>query len=540
MKKILNKSNSIYSIVLFFILSSCAQQIPPDGGNKDEQAPKVIGEKPASGARNFGANNITINFDEYIQIKEARNIIISPKPKKKPIIQANGKKVLIDFIPNSLDSNTTYSISFTNAIADIHEGKLLNTHNYVLSTGNNLDSNSIQGKVIDALSQKNLIDVTIGLTDNTQYKDSSIYSKYISYITKSDSNGNFSLNNLPNKEFEIFAFIDINNNNEIDKEEKIGFLNENIKFLITSSSIVLKVFKPLEYEPDHLIDTIKQNERKYQFVIYQKEKANISILDRKISYTTQDIKGNNGYDTVNLYLSNYQDTSNQIFIYTLNNKTDTLKIHGKIKGKSKRIEENKISIIPQSKPNDSIIIRSTNPIQNIDYQLFTIKKDTLQIDSITWIKIDPFNYYLRYKFEPKYSYQIIVPDSSITSIYNQYNTRIAQIITPLKQESFGGLKIELPSKIPVNLLLEVLDQTETKNVIYSELINSKSYIIENITPGKYKIRLVKDINNNKKWDTGDYGKQMQPEKIKYIEQEINIKAYWDIEIILTENDLLIN
>jgi len=48
-------------------------------------------------------------------------------------------------------------------------------------------------------------------------------------------------------------------------------------------------------------------------------------------------------------------------------------------------------------------------------------------------------------------------------------------------------------------------------------------------PGEYQVRILYDINQNGKWDTGDYWKKLQPEFVIAIEQKITIRANWENE-----------
>ena len=48
-------------------------------------------------------------------------------------------------------------------------------------------------------------------------------------------------------------------------------------------------------------------------------------------------------------------------------------------------------------------------------------------------------------------------------------------------------------------------------------------------PGKYFLRLFYDVNGNGRWDTGDYQNGLQPERVVYCPQQINVRANWDTE-----------
>jgi len=48
-------------------------------------------------------------------------------------------------------------------------------------------------------------------------------------------------------------------------------------------------------------------------------------------------------------------------------------------------------------------------------------------------------------------------------------------------------------------------------------------------PGFYKIKAIFDERTNRRWDTGDYLKNLQPERVTYFPAEIQIRANWDVE-----------
>ena len=47
-------------------------------------------------------------------------------------------------------------------------------------------------------------------------------------------------------------------------------------------------------------------------------------------------------------------------------------------------------------------------------------------------------------------------------------------------------------------------------------------------PGTYKLRVIKDANRNKRWDSGNFAKKILPEEIYYLPDDIIVKANWDI------------
>jgi len=51
-----------------------------------------------------------------------------------------------------------------------------------------------------------------------------------------------------------------------------------------------------------------------------------------------------------------------------------------------------------------------------------------------------------------------------------------------------------------------------------------------IKPASYRVKLIDDVNGNGKWDTGDDLKGLQPEKVRYYNDPVPVRANWDVEV----------
>jgi hypothetical protein len=51
-----------------------------------------------------------------------------------------------------------------------------------------------------------------------------------------------------------------------------------------------------------------------------------------------------------------------------------------------------------------------------------------------------------------------------------------------------------------------------------------------MVPGNYTLKAVHDTNNNGKWDTGNYLKKVQPEKVDFYDKPVSVRANWDYDI----------
>ena len=50
-----------------------------------------------------------------------------------------------------------------------------------------------------------------------------------------------------------------------------------------------------------------------------------------------------------------------------------------------------------------------------------------------------------------------------------------------------------------------------------------------LKPDKYYVRLVVDLNDNGKWDTGNYADKRQPEEVFYSPVKYNVMQNWQVE-----------
>ena len=73
--------------------------------------------------------------------------------------------------------------------------------------------------------------------------------------------------------------------------------------------------------------------------------------------------------------------------------------------------------------------------------------------------------------------------------------------------------------------------TNDKGEVLSERIvtNEKTIVFDYLDPAKYSLRVILDDNKNGKWDTGNYLKQLKPERIIYYPEVIEVRANWELK-----------
>ena len=133
--------NIAFLLATLLLLTNCAKRGFITGGEKDTLAPKIVNSNPDNFSTNFKGNEIKINFDELIKVKDInKQLIISPPMKKQPIIvpQGSASKYISIKILDTLAPNTTYSFNFGQSITDNNEGNPYSQFKYVAATSDDL------------------------------------------------------------------------------------------------------------------------------------------------------------------------------------------------------------------------------------------------------------------------------------------------------------------------------------------------------------------------------------------------------------------
>ena len=138
----------LFSVIF---MKSCANTTtPPSGGVKDTIPPVLLYVEPQNLATNVSRDKgyVKMTFDEYVVVKTASDIFLSPPMEKKPVHKIRGKSIIVSF-DGKLDSNRTYVLDMGQSVADNNEGNIYPGFVIAFSTGNTVDSMYLTGTVSD-------------------------------------------------------------------------------------------------------------------------------------------------------------------------------------------------------------------------------------------------------------------------------------------------------------------------------------------------------------------------------------------------------
>jgi hypothetical protein len=230
-------------------LGSCAAISSPQGGPRDRQPPRLVATSPDSAARNVKQQFIRLKFSEPIQLKDlSKNLLITPQlpPDNSYSVLADRDYITLTF-KKPLEANTTYSFNFRNAIVDANESLPAKYQALSFSTGATLDSGRVRGSVTDYLTARPVADALVGLyrtTDTVGVRRGQPY-----YLARTDAKGQFQLNFIRVAPYNVYAWVDKNNNNRFDDGEKIAYLPAPVPVSDTTGPRALLLVRPDRLPP---------------------------------------------------------------------------------------------------------------------------------------------------------------------------------------------------------------------------------------------------------------------------------------------------
>ena len=540
----------LFPLLIFVIIlcNNCAQIGPLTGGAKDATPPKLLSVLPKDTSTYVPISNATFifQFDEMVDVKAVSSaMIINPFMDNKPEVRASGKKMIVSF-DDDLQPNTTYQIQFGKSVGDIHENNKYKNLTYIFSTGPTIDTNTISGKAKWALTSNSVKDVSIMLFTNLT--DTAATRTKPSYVVKTDSAGTFSLSAIKPGTYQVVAITDKNNNNAYDGGEALGFTNspitisgnDTINFIMSvpksGRNFIKKKIQPFwGYNKFILSDTMPD-----AYILYMDK----SLDGDKISYETKN-------DTLEVYYKDIFDTELKLLVKKDQTVFDTITLDVPSKQKvDSTISKNtkKVSVNPNKRmygtTNDDVFLNFSLPIKNVDLEKCSLKHDSILEKLLITTENKNENNNLVTTYLPLYkkrllnklveakTYTLMFLPNSLTNYWGKMNTdTIKTTFKTYANEDIGTLKIKLtlPDSIH-NYVLQLLSASGNVLQEYSSGLKKENIVTYyNLTAADYSLRLIDDVDANKKFTPASLATHKQPETIYLYSKVIKVPAGWDVE-----------
>jgi hypothetical protein len=547
--------------------SGCANTTtPPSGGDKDTIPPVLVNTYPLPGAVNVPTHKtqVKFTFNEYVVVKDANAIFLSPPLEKKPKYKISGKSLIVYF-ESDLDSNRTYTLDITGAIADNNEGNMYEGYTLVFSTGTQIDSMCMTGIIQDCNTLMPIKGATVLLYKDPA--DSAIFLHRPDAAAKTDDWGFFSLRNIQDTVYRVYALRDANNNNIYEPDqESVGFLDEPYRprTVYNDSIYELKKFNMkdtalcLARKTDVELNVFREKPTK-QFIV-KKERvglrtAFLTFMAPGAKINSMKIRGlpaeklisqfNPEKDSLELWVNDQRKMPDTLQLQINYDKTDTLgklvptdelvklvldkKLKAELQKSSQRDIKHQDTIAvfkTEADPTtieqygfrvefqypliqdawDSLVFRSVNPRQQEKRERYTVKQDPNNLRLYT---IMP-----REKLQTGFDYYLKLPYRKFRDVNGHYNDSTEMKVTLPTDEKLSTISLEL-TKVKRRYIVDLLGEKRDK-VIRSFMVDAdQTLVFPYVKAGKYCIRITEDTNKNGLVDTGSILEHRQPEKVKF-------------------------
>ena len=547
---------------------SCANTTtPPSGGPKDTIPPLITKIYPLEGQTNVPRQKtkLILTFDEYVTVKDPKSLFLSPPLEKAPKFKLQNKSVVV-FFENDLDSNKTYTLDVTNAIADNYEGNMFPGYTLVFSTGERIDSMMVTGIVQDCNTLNPIKGATVMLYKD--HADSAVFLRRPDAAVKTDDWGFFCIRNIQDTVYRLYAIIDENNNNIYEPEtEKIAFIDTLIQPLTKVNDTLPELQK---YDMKDTVCCLARN-TEYELNVFREKPTKQLIVNKErvgertayitfmAPYAQIDsiwIKGvpaerlitqfNLQQDSLEIWVNDPKPQPDTLYLNVNYMKTDTLgmlnsfteeiklpkpkKLAAKTPRKDIKKEDTLAVFTVDAKPEnieqygfvvefkyplvsdafDSLSFKSINPRQQEEQMKYSVEKDSLNLRKYI---IKPTD-----KFQPGYEYILKMPHRKFRDINGFYNDSLEVKVSLPKDDKLSTMMLNM-NNVGNKYIVDLLDEKKSKTLRSYIIDKDQTLIFPYLKAGKYSIRITEDVNKNGLVDTGNVLEKRQPEKVLFYKLE---------------------
>lgn len=150
---------------------------------------------------------------------------------------------------------------------------------------------------------------------------------------------------------------------------------------------------------------------------------------------------------------------------------------------------------------------------------------TIQADSLNQL------FTLRYPWKEKQDFRLILEKDIAKDSSGTILPETDTLAFKTKENSdYGRLRIRLQKLDTAQHIVLVFYKAD--KIVKAQSVTGKDVIFNLFQPGDYEIRILYDENRNMKWDSGNYWKKIQPEKVVSDGKKYTVRPNWDNEITI--------
>lgn len=523
-------------LCVIFGMWSCATPMAPTGGPQDKSGPVVQNTIPESGTVNFNGNSFEFYFDEFVNRNNARNAItVEPDLGIGYDVSWKRKMMRIEFEDEFPDS-TTVIIKLGTEITDTRNNKMSKPITLAVSTGDEIDSGEIMGRVRLAENGEPAEDRRVLL-----YRQPFDLSSRATYQAQTDTGGTFNFTYLAEGSYKALIVDDRNRNKTWDTENETAFpfYQETISLQKSSSDTLDVVYIA---QPDTIkpvlqgVGLFSQNRIRLRF------SENIT--------TDKDVRFNIADSLENAYTTAYP-------LYVSENDPFVLLAHSEdplLEDVSYQIDPQGVTDLSGNAP-DSGYVEFTGTAQEDTTKQRIIgremEKDLLVNDPITIVYAAPIS-------QPEIIDSLVVIEGEIDfDDWPEVQTDGNRLTISPQGDWIEGVDYQFLAWNPVTLRrqlfepniwdstefgdidIRILDADSTQTHVISledpagRIVRSQNFsqqiTITDLPPVSYTLKIFRDENGDEEWNMGSVTPYQKPEKY-YVQQNINVQVGFTSEV----------
>jgi hypothetical protein len=536
--------------MLGFLWVSCANPVPPTGGEKDTRGPRLVYAQPDTFATQVQLPKIYLRFDEWVELKNIQaELLVSPPQSRPPLTRIVGKGVEVIF-QDSLRPSTTYQLQFGKAIVDFTEGNPAAGFQYIFSTGEALDSGTVLVKVMEAATGLPAAGIKVMLHSGTA--DSLVRTRRPDYAMFTNDKGEAKLAYLRKGTYRLYALRETGGDYLYNGPgESIGFLSEPV--LADSGRHILRIFSEPPLRNKAMSVRNAYPGKAWVRFAGPADSLQLSFFPQPLAYEW----GKDRPDSLVIWFGRNPPDSLKIELTWPHGK-DTLKLipskwqaprtgggAGRNTGSASAVSESpfalkRLPLDPPPMPGDPIRIWFDHPLEKLDTGKFFFMGKPIQpaIDTLR-----PRCLVFPGILDAGSTYWMTWQDSALFDVFGNVAPRDSiRFALPDPEDAVEvHLDVFAPSTFwtgePYMMGLtgnQKLPSSEWQPRDIDSLGTGRRFTFR-LFPGKYDFVLWQDMNGNKRWDTGSFARKEQPEPLIRLEKTIEVRAGFSVQQIWNLN-----
>ncbi len=218
-------------------------------------------------------------------------------------------------------------------------------------------------------------------------------------------------------------------------------------------------------------------------------------------------------------------------------RTDTLMLRFQhIENKKAKVIKEKMSITSNINGtldlDNNVKFTIQYPVNYIDTSkiVLSIKKDSVYLPEKFVLKIDTNakrSWIIDFKKNENKDYKLLIPQGAAQCIYGLEHDTLSVYFKTQSLNYYASIIVNL-TNVKCPLILQLLKG----DVVYKQLFtsNDSKLVFKYLNPEEYSLKLIYDTNANGIWDTGDFLRKIQAEKVDFYRYKKSLRSNSEYEI----------